>query len=135
MSVFRGRYQTRPRSRDTTSRAKVCLAVKRGDTVVVLAGDDKGKRGKVIRTIPHKRQVVVQNVNQVWKHLRRTQQNPQGGRVQREAPLAICKVMVVDPATNEPTKVYRRRSDSAGLKIEGGIRFSNSTDTPIADPS
>lgn len=131
MSEFKGNFQTRPRSGDTTSRDKVVLHIKKGDEVLIIRGDDAGKRGKVLRTIPHTREVVVQNVNQIWKHLRRSQQNPQGGRVRREAPLPISKVMLIDPATGEPTKVHRKRVDDKGAKVEGGIRFSKTTKAPV----
>lgn len=72
------------------------LHVKKDDMVEVLSGEDKGKRGKVLRAIPAKGQVVVQGVNRRWKHLRRTQQNPQGGRVEREFPIPACKVRKVE---------------------------------------
>lgn len=74
----------------------VHLHVKKDDLVVVLSGDDKGKRGKVLRAIPATRQVVVQGINKKWKHLRRTQQNPQGGRVEREFPIPASKVRRVE---------------------------------------
>src|SRR4051812_45772867 len=95
MSKFNGRFQLKPRAGDTTSRDKVTLDVRKDDEVIILAGAEKDKKGKVLRTIPHKRQVVVQNLNYIWKHLRRSQQNPQGGRIHKEAPLPISKVMVV----------------------------------------
>ncbi|MBX3465562.1 MAG: 50S ribosomal protein L24 [Planctomycetes bacterium] len=71
------------------------LHVKKDDDVLVLSGADKGKTGKVLRAIPAKGEVVVQGVNRRWKHLRRTQQNPQGGRVEREFPIPACKVRKV----------------------------------------
>ena len=57
--------------------------IRTGDTVAVVAGDDKGKRGKVLRVIPEKDRVVVEGVNLVYKHLRKSQQNPNGGRIRR----------------------------------------------------
>lgn len=71
------------------------LHVKKDDQVVVLSGVDKGKQGKVLRTIPSEGMVVIEGVNRRWKHLRRSQQNPQGGRLQREQPIHACKVMKV----------------------------------------
>jgi len=68
------------------------LHVKKDDIVEVLSGDDKGQKGKILRAIPSKGMVVVQGINKRWKHLRRTQQNPQGGRVEREMPMHACKV-------------------------------------------
>ncbi|RMG07260.1 MAG: 50S ribosomal protein L24 [Planctomycetota bacterium] len=72
------------------------LHVKKDDLVEVLSGVDKGKRGKVLRAIPAEGMVVVEGVNRKWKHLRRSQENPQGGRVQREMPIYACKVKKVD---------------------------------------
>jgi large subunit ribosomal protein L24 len=71
------------------------LHVKKDDVVEILSGDDKGKQGKILQAIPAKGQVVVQGINKRWKHLRRTQQNPQGGRIERESPMAACKVRKV----------------------------------------
>jgi len=72
------------------------LHVKKDDTVEVLWGVDKGKRGSVLQAMPSTGMVIVQGVNQRWKHLRRTQENPQGGRVQRELPIPACKVRKVE---------------------------------------
>src|SRR5882724_532010 len=123
MSTYKGRYQTKARAGDTTTREKITLDVRKDDEVMVLQGDDKGRKGKVLRTIPHKRQVVVQNLNQIWKHLRRSQQNPQGGRIHKEAPLPISKVAVVCQSCGKPTRVYRKRVDDNNKPIEGGTRF------------
>jgi len=70
------------------------LHVKRNDMVVVLSGEEKGKSGKVLATFPEKRRVLVEGVNMIRKTLRKTQQNPQGGIVTKEAPLAVAKVML-----------------------------------------
>lgn len=72
------------------------LHVKRDEIVEVVSGVDKGKRGKVLRAMPADGQVVVEGVNKKWKHLRRSQENPQGGRLQREAPIPACKVRKVE---------------------------------------
>lgn len=113
------RFQIKGRLGDTTSRAKVTLKIKKGDLVMVIRGDDKGKQGKVLRTIPLKGQVVVQAVNYVWRHLRRTQQNPQGGRIQKEAPIPVSAVMVIDETTKEPTRIYRATNE-AGKRLRYG---------------
>ncbi len=123
MSIFNGRYQTKPKPGDTTSRERIILDVCKDDEVMVIAGEEAGKKGKVLRTIPHKRQVVVQNLNYIWKHMRRTQQNPQGGRIHKEAPIPISKVKVVCPSCGEPTQIARRRIDDKGQPVEGGLRF------------
>ncbi len=75
---------------------KLKLMVKRDDIVEVISGVDKGKRGKILRTIPEEYCVVVQGVNRKWKHLRRSQDNPQGGRIEHEFPIPQSKVRKVE---------------------------------------
>jgi large subunit ribosomal protein L24 len=112
-------------------REKTRINLKKNDTVTVVSGRDAGKQGKVLRTIPHKRQVVVQNLNYVWKHLRRSQQNPQGGRIHKEAPLPISKVMVVCQSCGEPSRVYRKRQNDKGESLHGQ-RFCKKCDGPVS---
>jgi large subunit ribosomal protein L24 len=101
--------------------------IRRGDTVAVISGDDRGKRGRVLRVIPESDKVVVEGVNVITKHLRKSQQNPQGGRVRREAPLPACKVMPVDPETNKPTRV--KSGTHEGRKVRLGVRSGARIDT------
>ena len=70
------------------------VKIKKGDTVVVIAGDDKGKSGKVLQVVPEAGQVLVEGVNFVKKHMRKSEDNPQGGIVEREAPVHISNVKV-----------------------------------------
>ena len=79
--------------------------VRKGDTVQVIAGNDKGKVGEVIRVAPATGKVLVQGVNRVYKHLKPSRQHPQGGRIQKEMPIDISNVLPVDPKTNRPTRV------------------------------
>lgn len=82
--------------------------VKKGDTVMVIAGKDKGKIGKVIRVIPAKRRVVVEGVNIVKKHMRPNPKNQQGGIIEMEAPLDSSNVMLVCTKCGRPTRIARR---------------------------
>ena len=91
--------------------------IRTGDTVAVVAGDDKGKRGKVLRVIPEKNRVVVEGVNLVFKHLRKSQQNPNGGRIRREAALHESNVMPIDPDSNSPTRVSYRDVDGKRVRV------------------
>jgi len=92
--------------------------VKKGDMVVVIAGDDKGKTGEVLRVFPNRGKVLVQGVNRVYKHLRKSRQHPQGGRIQKEMPLDISNVLPVDPKTNQPTRVgFRINKDGSKERI------------------
>src|SRR4030081_1789457 len=79
--------------------------IKRGDTVIVIAGSDKGRTGKVLRVLLDKDRVVVEGVNRVWKHVRPSQRTPQGGRIQKDAPIHISNVMPLDPSTGKGTRV------------------------------
>jgi large subunit ribosomal protein L24 len=86
--------------------------IRKGDVVVVRQGDDAGKRGRVLRVLPKRGKAVVEGVNVAFKHLKRSQKNPRGGRVEKEAPVPLSRLMPVDPSTDEPTRVAYR--------VEGG---------------
>jgi large subunit ribosomal protein L24 len=81
------------------------MYIRKDDVVEVVAGDDKGTRGKVLRVLRDKNQLVVEAVNRVYRHLKPSKRNPQGGRISKEMPIDASNVMLVDPATNKPTRV------------------------------
>jgi large subunit ribosomal protein L24 len=88
--------------------------IKKGDVVVVVAGNDKGKTGEVLRVDAAAGKVVVQGVARVFRHLRPSRKHPQGGRIQKEMPISISNVMPVDPKTNLPTRVgFRTQQDGS----------------------
>jgi large subunit ribosomal protein L24 len=87
-------------------------SITRGDTVQVIRGDDKGKRGKVLQVFPKTARIKVEGVNIVTRHLRPTQTR-EGGIVKSEAPFPWSKAMLVDPKSGEPTRV-RHRKDAEG---------------------
>jgi large subunit ribosomal protein L24 len=91
------------------------LKIRRGDTVVVISGKEKGKRGEVERVLPQEGRVVVSGVNVRTRHARPTQNNQQG-LYTFEAPIHVSNVMLVDPNSGEPTRVSYRLTD-AGEKI------------------
>jgi large subunit ribosomal protein L24 len=92
--------------------SQVGLSIKKNDDVVVLAGRDRGKRGRVLSVAPGKGRLVVEGVNKVKRHTRpNPQKNIQGGIVEREASLHISNVQLVCPECGEPTRVGRRRLD------------------------
>lgn len=101
------------------------MYLKRNDLVVVVSGVHAGSQGRVLRILREKNQIVVQGVNLRYKHLKRSQKNPQGGRVQKEAPLQASKVQLVDPKTNKPTRV--------GFRFENGrkVRFAKKSGEPV----
>ena len=86
------------------------LKIKRGDTVVVISGKERGKRGEVERVIPKENRVVVGGVNVRTRHARPTQQN-QDGLYTFEAPIHVSNVMLVDPESGKPTRVGYRFTD------------------------
>jgi len=88
--------------------AKVSL--KKGDEVMVIAGKDKGRRGKIQKVLPSVASVLVEGLNLVKKHAKPTKSNPQGGVIDKALPLHASKVMVVCPGCNEPTRILRERS-------------------------
>jgi large subunit ribosomal protein L24 len=79
--------------------------IRKGDNVVVISGKDKGKTGKVSRVLVEDDRVLVEGINLVKRHTRPTPRNPNGGIVEREHPIAACKVMPVDPKTGKGTRV------------------------------
>jgi large subunit ribosomal protein L24 len=93
--------------------------VKKGDTVKVLAGEDKGRSGRILRVIPKMNRVVVEGVNVVKKHQKPSAVNPQGGIVEMEAPIHISNVALVDPTSNEATRVGKKMDANGNL-----VRYS-----------
>ena len=84
------------------------MRIKVGDTVKVIAGDERGQTGKVVRVLTAKNKVVVEGVNKVFKHVRRSQKNPQGGRLSMEMPVDASNVALVDPSTGVAGRVGMR---------------------------
>jgi len=94
--------------------------IKSGDTVMVIAGSDKGQTGKVLRVMWDKNRVVVEGMNRVWKHVRPSQRNPQGGRIQKDAPIHISNVMPVDPSTGKGVRVKFEKREGVKRRIAVG---------------
>ena len=91
--------------------------IKKGDSVVVLSGKDKGKTGEVTRVMPKDGKVVVAGVNVATRHRKPTQANPQGGLERSEAPMAISKVAVADPKSGKPTRVRFEIRDGKKVRV------------------
>lgn len=81
------------------------LKIKRNDTVLVIAGKDKGKSGKVLRVYPVNNRVIVEGVNFVKKAIRKTREDQQGGIIHRENPIHISNLMVICPKCSRPTRI------------------------------
>ena len=88
------------------------LHIKKGDTVFVNAGNDKGKTGKVLSVNPSEDRAIVEGINMVSKHTKPNSKQPQCGIIKQEAPIHISNLNLIDPKTNKPTRVgYRMEGD------------------------
>ena len=94
--------------------------IKSGDTVMVTTGADKGKTGKVLRVLTGKDRVVVEGINRVWKHVRPSQRNPQGGRIQKDAPIHLSNVQPLDPTSGKGTRIKFEVKD--GIKHRVAVK-------------
>jgi large subunit ribosomal protein L24 len=101
--------------------------IKKGDSVVVLSGKDKGKTGKVTQVMPKEGKVVVEGMNVATRHRKPSQANPQGGIERREAPLHISKVAVADPKDGKPTRV-RFDVKKDGSKVRVAVKSGETID-------
>jgi len=84
---------------------------------MIITGADKGKTGRILRVIPDKDRVVVEGMNRVWKHVRPSQRHPQGGRIQKDAPIHISNVLPVDPVSGKGTRVRFVTKDGIKKRI------------------
>ena len=94
--------------------------IRKGDTVVILSGKDKGKTGEVIRSMPKESKVVVSGVNVAARHRKPSHVNPQGGIERKEAPMHVSKVAIADPKTGKATRV--RFEDRNGKKVRIAVK-------------
>ncbi|MDY0081858.1 MAG: 50S ribosomal protein L24 [Ignavibacteriaceae bacterium] len=81
------------------------MKIRKNDNVIVIAGNDKGRTGKVLKVFPKTLRLIVEGINLRKKHTKPTQRSPQGGIQEKEAPIHISNVMILDPKTNEPTRI------------------------------
>ncbi|GEM01771.1 large subunit ribosomal protein L24 [Halolactibacillus halophilus] len=93
------------------------MHVKKGDKVQVLSGKDKGKQGVILEAYPKKERVLVEGVNIVKKHQKPSQDNPQGGILEQEAPIHVSNVLPIDPKSGEPTRVGYEDRDGKKVRI------------------
>jgi len=91
--------------------------IKKGDTVVVRSGKDKGRTGTVAQVLPKDGKVIVQGVNIAARHRKPTQGNPQGGIDRLEAPMAVSKVSLADPKDGKPTRVRFEERDGKKVRV------------------
>ena len=104
----------------------VKLHIKKGDTVCVIAGDNKGQQGKVLKVEVSKQRAIVEGVNLVKKATKPNAQNPQGGIVEQEAPIHISNLQLLDPKSGKPTRVGRKVNAEGKL-----VRFAKKSGEEI----
>ncbi len=102
------------------------LHIKKGDTVVVISGNDRGTQGKVLEVIRSKNRVIVEGANMIKKHTKPNAENPQGGIVESEASIHISNLMIVDPKTGKRTRIGRKVGDNGKL-----VRYSKKSGEEI----
>ena len=107
-------------AKKTNSKPK--LHIRKGDTVLVIAGDDKGKKGKVLEVLIEKSRAFVEGINIVTKHTKPSAGKPEGGLKKTEAALHVSNLKLVDPATGKPTRIGRKLDDKNKLQ-----RYSKKT--------
>jgi len=107
---------------ETKENKKPKLHVRKGDTVKVLAGDDKGKTGKVLEVLTQKGRVIVEGINIVTKHEKPSAGKPEGGIKKTEASINISNLMLIDPASGKATRVGRKLNEKGKLQ-----RYSKKT--------
>jgi large subunit ribosomal protein L24 len=102
--------------------SKAKLHIRKGDTVIVTAGDDRGKTGKVLEVLIERNRAVVEGINVMTKHTKPSAGKPEGGLKKTEAALHVSNLTLVDPATGKPTRVGRKLNDKNKLQ-----RYSKKT--------
>ena len=93
------------------------LKIKTGDIVVVIAGEHKGQKGKILNVDREKNRAIVEGINLISKHTKPSAQNPQGGIIKKEAPIHISNLSLLDPKTGEPTKVGYEVRDGKKVRV------------------
>jgi len=133
MRILKYRKTDRPRAvnrkRHADNKARVRMPVVRGDQVMIVRGDDKGKRGEVIHVYPKKGRITVKGVNIVKRHRKARTAEEQSGIVEMEAPIHVSNVMLIDPKSGEPT-LTKMRLDEDGTKERISVKSGDAIPKP-----
>jgi large subunit ribosomal protein L24 len=103
------------------------MKIRKNDNVMVIAGNSRGKSGKVLKVYPERERVIIEGVNIMKRHSRPSQKNPQGGIMQREAAIHVSNVMLIDPKTNEVTRLGGKEIKDAVTGKKRRVRVSKAT--------
>jgi large subunit ribosomal protein L24 len=102
------------------------LNIKKGDSVMVITGESKGQKGRVLEVNREKSRAIVEGINMVSKHTKPNAKAPQGGIIRKEAPVHVSNLMLIDPTSGKPTRVGRRLNDKDKL-----VRYSKKSGEEI----
>jgi large subunit ribosomal protein L24 len=102
------------------------LHIKKGDTVMVITGESKGQKGRVLEVNREKSRAIVEGVNMVSKHTKPNAKSPQGGIIKKEAPIHISNLLLVDPSSGKATRIGRRLNEKSKL-----VRYSKKSGEEI----
>jgi len=91
------------------------MRIRKGDTVLVISGNEKGQRGRVLQVIRDSNRLIVEGIRMMKRHTKPTQRDPQGGIVEREASFNASNVMIIDPKTDEPTRVRKKKLEDGSM--------------------
>jgi large subunit ribosomal protein L24 len=103
------------------------MKIRKNDNVMVISGNARGKTGKVLKVYPDRQRIIVEGVNIMKRHTRPSQKNPQGGIMQKEATIHVSNVMLIDPKTNEVTRVGTKVVKDATTGRKTRMRVSKSS--------
>lgn len=103
------------------------MKIRKNDNVMVIAGNARGKTGKVLKVYPESERVIIEGVNIMKRHSRPSQKNPQGGIIQREAPIHVSNVMLIDPKSNKVTRVGSKIATDPTTGKKRRLRVSRAT--------
>lgn len=102
------------------------IHIKKGDSVIVITGESKGQKGRVLEVDRKKDRAIVEGLNMISKHTKPNSKSPQGGIVKKEAPIHLSNLMLIDPASGKPTRIGRRLNDKNKL-----VRYSKKSGEEI----
>ena len=103
------------------------MHIRKNDNVMVISGNARGKSGKVLKVYPERQRIIIEGVNIMKRHTRPSQKNPQGGIVQREASIHVSNVMLIDPKSNEITRVGMKVTKDVTTGKKRRMRVAKST--------
>jgi len=109
------------------------MHIKKNDEVKVLSGEYRGKRGKVLKVLREQNRVIVEGVNFIKRHMKPSSKMPQGGIIKKEAPIHLSNVMLIDPKTNEPTRVRHTYLESEGKNSRRKVRVAAKSGEMLQD--